>query len=172
MNFNENDLLREKTELLYLSISKLARAKVLLKLEFDTEDQVLFCLSCLSSLTLDPAQLRPGSFIWSVWTMYPLHILSTSTKPSTHFLSEWIRNERNPVKTRNSQLNIMSNCQAQFQLASHVTSWIEISFKFDYYHPHPPPPPPGKVEMQLDIDHIWSVGSWWIVCLAIFGGRG
>ena len=39
-------------------------------------------------------------------------------------------------------------------------------------HPHPPPPPPGKVEMQLDIDHIWSVGSWWIVCLVIFGGRG
>ena len=42
MNFNENDLLREKTELLYLRISELARAKVLLKLEFDTEDQVLF----------------------------------------------------------------------------------------------------------------------------------
>ena len=42
MNFNENDLWREKTELLYLRISKLARAKVLLKLEFDTEDQVLF----------------------------------------------------------------------------------------------------------------------------------
>ena len=42
MNFNEKDLLREKTELLYLRISKLARAKVLLKLEYDTEDQVLF----------------------------------------------------------------------------------------------------------------------------------
>ena len=42
MNFNENDLLREKTELLYLRISKLARAKVLLTLEFDTEDHVLF----------------------------------------------------------------------------------------------------------------------------------
>ena len=41
MKFNENNLLREKTELLYLRISKLARAKVLLKLEFDTEDQVL-----------------------------------------------------------------------------------------------------------------------------------
>ena len=47
MNFNENDLLREKTELLYLRISKLARAKVLLKLEFDTEDQVLFYLEGL-----------------------------------------------------------------------------------------------------------------------------
>ena len=43
MNFNENDLLREKTELLYLRLrlSKLERAKVLIKLEFDTEDQVL-----------------------------------------------------------------------------------------------------------------------------------
>ena len=44
MNFNENDLWREKTELLYLRLSKLARAKVLLILEFDTEDQVLFYL--------------------------------------------------------------------------------------------------------------------------------
>ena len=44
----------------------------------------------------------------------------------------------------------------------------EISLKFDYYHPHPP----GKVEMQFEIHHIWSVGSWWIVCLVIFGGRG
>ena len=42
MNFNEQNLLKEKTEPLYLRISKLARAKVLLKLEFDTEDQVLF----------------------------------------------------------------------------------------------------------------------------------
>ena len=42
MNFNEKDVWREKTELLNLKLSKLARAKVLLKLEFDTEDQVLF----------------------------------------------------------------------------------------------------------------------------------
>ena len=28
-------------------------------------------------------------------------------------------------------------CQAQFQLASQVASWTEISFKFDYYRPHP-----------------------------------
>ena len=29
-------------------------------------------------------------------------------------------------------------CQAQFQLARQVTSWTEISLKFDYYHPtHP-----------------------------------
>ena len=32
---------KQRTELLYLWLSKLARAKVLLKLEFDTEDQVL-----------------------------------------------------------------------------------------------------------------------------------
>ena len=43
-NFNENDLWRDKTELL-------PSAKVLLKLEFDTEDQVLFLLkSCLCLL--------------------------------------------------------------------------------------------------------------------------
>ena len=41
MNFNENNLWREKTELLYLRLSKLAKAMVLLKMEFDTEDQVL-----------------------------------------------------------------------------------------------------------------------------------
>ena len=32
-------------------------------------------------------------------------------------------------------------CQAQFQLASLVTSWTEISLKFDYYHPPPPTHP-------------------------------
>ena len=42
MNFNENDLGRDKTELLNLRLSKLPNAKVLLKLEFDTKDQVLF----------------------------------------------------------------------------------------------------------------------------------
>ena len=44
MNFNKNDLWTEETELLNLNISKLARAKVLLNLEFDTKDQVLFPL--------------------------------------------------------------------------------------------------------------------------------
>ena len=42
MNFNENDLWRNETELLNLMLSKQPSAKVLLKLEFDTEDQVLF----------------------------------------------------------------------------------------------------------------------------------
>ena len=58
MNFNENDLLREKTELLYLRISKLARAKVLLKLEFDTEDQVLFIV-VFSSANLKVVHIGP-----------------------------------------------------------------------------------------------------------------
>ena len=39
MNINENDVLREKTKLLNFKLSKLAKA--LLKLEFDTADQVL-----------------------------------------------------------------------------------------------------------------------------------
>ena len=39
--YNENDVWREKPELLNLKLSKLARAKVLLKLEFDTKDHVL-----------------------------------------------------------------------------------------------------------------------------------
>ena len=41
MNFNEHDLWRDKTDLLNLRLSRLPSAKVLLKLEFDTEDQVL-----------------------------------------------------------------------------------------------------------------------------------
>ena len=41
MNFNENDFWRNKTELLNLKLSKLPITKVLLKLEFDTEYQVL-----------------------------------------------------------------------------------------------------------------------------------
>ena len=41
MNFNENYLWRDKTKLLNSRFSKLHSAKVLLKLEFDTEDQVL-----------------------------------------------------------------------------------------------------------------------------------
>ena len=42
MNFNENELWRDKTELLNIMLSKLPNAKVLLKQEFDTKDQVLF----------------------------------------------------------------------------------------------------------------------------------
>ena len=55
-------------------------------------------------------------------------------------------------------------CQAQFRLASLLNSWTEISLKFDSYHPHPP--------IQLEIDHIWPVSSWGIVCLVIFWWQG
>ena len=48
MNFSENDVGREKTKLPNFKLSKLARAKVLLKLEFDTEDQVLFCMKIVA----------------------------------------------------------------------------------------------------------------------------
>ena len=41
MNFNENDLWKDESELLKLSLSKQPSVKVLLKLEFDNEDQVL-----------------------------------------------------------------------------------------------------------------------------------
>ena len=49
MNFNENDVWREETNLLNFKLSKLARAKVFLKLEFDTEDQVLFVVVFVSA---------------------------------------------------------------------------------------------------------------------------
>ena len=42
MNFKKYNLCRQKTELLNLRLTKLARAKVLLYLEFGTEHQVLF----------------------------------------------------------------------------------------------------------------------------------
>ena len=45
MNFDENDFWSNKRELLKLRLSKLSSAKVLLKLEFDTKDQVLL-FSC------------------------------------------------------------------------------------------------------------------------------
>ena len=48
MYFNENDLWRNKTKLLNLMFSKLQSAKILLKLEFDTKDQVLFCFCFLN----------------------------------------------------------------------------------------------------------------------------
>ena len=51
MNFNENDLWTEKTDLLYLRLSKLARAIVLLKLEFDTVVQALSPLISVWILT-------------------------------------------------------------------------------------------------------------------------
>ena len=45
MNFNENDLWMDKTELLNSRLSKLPSAKVLLKLEFDTKDHWIIGLA-------------------------------------------------------------------------------------------------------------------------------
>ena len=80
MNFNENDLLREKTELLYLRISKLARAKVLLKLEFDTQDQVLFYI-CSSTLILGATLLVTELIQHSIHTLKePAYLLFLDAK--------------------------------------------------------------------------------------------
>ena len=56
MNFNENDLWKDKTELRNLKLSKLLSAKVLLKLEFDTKDQVLF-ISVLTTIESDASRM-------------------------------------------------------------------------------------------------------------------
>ena len=50
MNINENDLWRDKTEVLNLRLPRLPSTKVLLKLEFDTEDQVLSFLVLFESI--------------------------------------------------------------------------------------------------------------------------
>ena len=63
---------------------------------------------------------------------------------------------------------MLDYCQAQFQFS---TSQVELSLALSLIITTPTHPP-GKVKMQLEIDLIGSVGSWWIVCLAIFGGRG
>ena len=73
-----------------------------------------------------------------------------------------------------ARLNIILSvyCQAQFQLASLVPVELRLALCLIITTPTTnPTDPPGKVEMQLKIDHIWSVGSWWIVCLVVFGGR-
>ena len=46
------DLWKDKTEVLNLRLSRLPSAKVLLKLEFDTEDQVLFLILSQAHLLL------------------------------------------------------------------------------------------------------------------------
>ena len=65
MNFNENDLWRDKTELLNLRLSKLPRTKFQLKLEFDSKDQVLSCLVCVcSTLLLHHSLALAGYITW------------------------------------------------------------------------------------------------------------
>ena len=57
MNFNENDLWSDKMN---LRLSKLPSAKVLLKLEFDTKDQVLSLLNS-SDIKMVPQCCSYGS---------------------------------------------------------------------------------------------------------------
>ena len=78
-------------------------------------------------------------------------------------------------------------CQAQFKFSpSSVQFELRLSLKPGYYHPptnthppspthpptHPHPPPPGKVEIQLEIDYIWSVDRWgmvWLTFMRLLG---
>ena len=61
----------------------------------------------------------------------------------------------------------MTFCQDKFQL-SPVPVRLALSLIITT---HPPPIPPGNVEIKLEVDHVWPVGNWWIVCLVIFGVR-
>ena len=58
MNFSEKDVWREKTKLPNFKLSKLAKAKVLFKLEFDTEDQVLLFTVLTYRKRLDRFELK------------------------------------------------------------------------------------------------------------------
>ena len=65
MNFNENYLWRDETELLNLRLSNLPSAKVLLKLEVDTKDQVLLLILMLLLLILLLLCCGPTCCYWS-----------------------------------------------------------------------------------------------------------
>ena len=118
MNFYENDLCREKTEILKLRLSKLASAKIILKLEFDTKDQILNQLMSCIWLTTHQSVGSVGqeknfckfliiSVVW--WSS------------QTHFSQE--QNHRNPYLT---QLN--KNC-----------GWI-LNMEVVTLNPHNPRP--------------------------------
>ena len=88
MYFNVNDLWRDKTELLNKRLLKLPSAKVLLKLEFDTEDKVLYTLFFLF-------------FFWSLFVKFALIEILTHLKrkyfiiflflcPTLHHIVNWI----------------------------------------------------------------------------------
>ena len=63
--------------------------------------------------------------------------------------------------------------QGQFQLASPVPVELILALSLIITtHPHPPVASTRKVEMQIEIDDIWSVGNWWMVCLVFFGEKG
>ena len=79
-NFNENDLWRDKTKLLNLRFSKLPSAKVLLKLDFNTKDQVLYFMyiipfftypSKYSGVTFSQANSVTSSYMmfYKFWSM-------------------------------------------------------------------------------------------------------
>ena len=75
MNFNENDLWRDKTKLLNFRFSKLHSTKVLLKLENDTKDQVLSLLNS-SDIKMVPQCCSYGS-------------TGVPAVPATIFMSEY-----------------------------------------------------------------------------------
>ena len=66
MNFNENDLWRDKTELLNLRLFKLPSVKDVLKPEFDTKDQVLFQLGFKDVLKKFKDNLKDISKVYQV----------------------------------------------------------------------------------------------------------
>ena len=72
MNFNENFVRREKAELLNLKLSNSARAKVLLKLELDTKDQVLPFLNSLRQTHSKMKNLQYEKFEVSKYLSSPL----------------------------------------------------------------------------------------------------
>ena len=72
MNFNENDFWRDNTEFLNLRLSKLPSTKVLLKVEFDTEDQVLF-FNLMRTINFSiQSQL---SLVWLFFIMFDIQSL-------------------------------------------------------------------------------------------------
>ena len=64
MNVNENDLWRDKTELLNLRLYKLPNAKVLLKVEFDTKDQVFFFFKLFGGLFGTRGSTKTADFLF------------------------------------------------------------------------------------------------------------
>ena len=63
---------------------------------------------------------------------------------------------------------MLDYCQAQFQFS---TSQVELSLALSLIITTHPPTWESR-DAAWNWPYIWSVGSWWIVCLVIFGGRG
>ena len=100
----QNDVWREKTKLLNFKLSKLARPKVLLKLEFDTKDQVLFAIFLwhlsLTFLTLQAVLWYTNANIYTDMTDIITYIIiqityiNTNTRGQllTHFMAKIVIN--------------------------------------------------------------------------------